>query len=125
MENFRVLLVDDEEEFVSTLSERLSLRNFQVETATNGQDALAILKENRADVVILDVMMPGISGLEILKRIKTMHPHLPVILLTGLGSTREGIEGMRLGAFDYLMKPVDLDELIAKMHEAKSTMRTG
>jgi DNA-binding response OmpR family regulator len=125
MENFRVLLVDDEKEFVSALAERLSLRDFQVETATNGQDALAILKEIRADVVILDVMMPGMSGLEVLKRIKTTHPHLSVILLTGLGSTREGIEGMRLGAFDFLMKPVDIDELIEKMREAKRTMRTG
>jgi DNA-binding response OmpR family regulator len=125
MENFRVLLVDDEIDFVSALAERLRLRNFQVEAATNGEDALNILKEIGADVVILDVMMPGLSGLEVLKRIKKTHPHLPVILLTGLGSTREGIEGMKLGAFDYLMKPLDLDELIAKMHEAKDKTTTG
>jgi len=115
MEKFAVLLVDDKEEFVSVLSERLRLYGMEVDTATKGEDALAMLRKKMADVVVLDVIMPGMGGLEILSRIKKIYPHVQVILLTGHASTKEGIEGMRLGAFDYLMKPVDIEELIAKM----------
>ena len=115
MEKFAILLVDDKEEFVSALSNRLLLQGMEVHTATKGEDALAMLQEKTADVVILDVVMPGMGGLETLRRIKETYPHIQVILLTGHASTKEGIEGMRLGAFDYLMKPVDIEELIAKM----------
>lgn len=115
MEKFAILLVDDKEEFVSALSNRLLLQGMEVHTATKGEDALAMLQEKTADVVILDVVMPGMGGLETLRRIKETHPHIQVIMLTGHASTKEGIEGMRLGAFDYLMKPVDIEELIAKM----------
>lgn len=115
MKKLSVLLVDDKEEFVAALAERLILHGMDVETANSGQDALGILKEKTIDVVVLDVIMPGMGGLEILGRIKNTHPHIQVILLTGHGSTKEGIEGMRLGAFDFLMKPVDLEELIAKI----------
>jgi DNA-binding response OmpR family regulator len=121
----RVLLVDDEEEFVAALSERLMLRGIQVETALCGEDAIAIMQANPADLIILDVMMPVLSGLEVLKRIKASHPKSQVILLTGHGATKEGIEGMRLGAFDYLIKPVDLDELLNKMREAIASRQTG
>jgi len=125
MAEYRVLLVDDEEEFVSALSERLMLRGIETECALNGEEALARLVEKEFEVVILDVMMPGLGGLEVLRQIKTTHPNTQVILLTGHGSTREGIEGMRLGAFDYLIKPVDIEEMLAKMKEAAKTGRTG
>ena len=125
MAEYRVLLIDNEEEFVSALSERLMLRGIETECALNGEEALARLVEKEFEVVILDVMMPGLGGLEVLRQIKTTHPNTQVILLTGHGSTREGIEGMRLGAFDYLIKPVDIEEMLAKMKEAAKTGRTG
>jgi DNA-binding NtrC family response regulator len=124
MAEYRVLLVDDEEEFVSALSERLMLRGIEVDSALNGEEALARLLENEFEVVILDVMMPGLGGLEVLRQIKTTHPNTQVILLTGHGATREGIEGMRLGAFDYLIKPVDIEEMLEKMKEAAKTAHT-
>jgi DNA-binding NtrC family response regulator len=123
MADYRVLLVDDEEEFVSALSERLMLRGIEVDSALNGEEALALMVEKVFEVVILDVMMPGLGGLEVLKQIKSTHPNTQVILLTGHGSTREGIEGMRLGAFDYLIKPVDIEEMLEKMKEAAKTVR--
>jgi DNA-binding NtrC family response regulator len=125
MADYRVLLVDDEEEFVSALSERLMLRGIEVDSALNGEEALARLVEKDFEVVILDVMMPGLGGLEVLRQIKSTHPSTQVILLTGHGSTREGIEGMRLGAFDYLIKPVDIEEMLAKMKEAAKTARVS
>ncbi|MEJ5364916.1 MAG: response regulator [Desulfosoma sp.] len=118
MEQFRVLLVDDEREFVTTLGERLEIRGLTVRIAYDGLEALKALEEKPFDVVVLDVRMPGLSGLEILKRMKTSRPEVPVILLTGHSATRDGIEGMRLGAFDYLMKPIDIDRLLEKMREA-------
>ena len=124
MADYRVLLVDDEEEFVSALSERLRLRGIEADSALNGEEALARLVEKEFEVVILDVMMPGLGGLEVLRQIKTTHPNTQVILLTGHGSTREGIEGMRLGAFDYLIKPVDIEEMLEKMKEAASKVGT-
>jgi DNA-binding NtrC family response regulator len=123
MADYRVLLVDDEEEFVSALSERLMLRGIEVDSALNGEEALALMVEKVFAVVILDVMMPGLGGLEVLKQIKSTYPNTQVILLTGHGSTREGIEGMRLGAFDYLIKPVDIEEMLEKMREAAKTVR--
>lgn len=123
MKKLSVLLVDDREEFATALAERLTLHGMEVETANNGEDALGILKEKSINVVVLDVIMPGMGGLEILERIKNTHPEIQVILLTGHGSTKEGIEGMRLGAFDFLMKPVDLEELIAKMKTSIQEMR--
>lgn len=125
MAGYRVLLVDDEEEFVSALSERLTLRGIEVDSALNGEEALAKLVEKDFEVVILDVMMPGLGGLEVLRQIKTTHPDTQVILLTGHGSTREGIEGMRLGAFDYLIKPVDIEEMLEKMKAAAKIADTG
>ncbi|MEJ2236132.1 MAG: response regulator [Syntrophobacterales bacterium] len=124
MAGYRVLLVDDEEEFVAALSERLMLRGIEVDSALNGEEALARLAEKEFEVVILDVMMPGLGGLEVLRQIKTTHPGTQVILLTGHGATREGIEGMRLGAFDYLIKPVDIEEMLERMKEAASTAHT-
>jgi DNA-binding NtrC family response regulator len=123
MKKLSVLLVDDREDFVSALAGRLKLHGMEVETATNGEDALAIVQEKTIDVVVLDVIMPGMGGLEILKRLKKTHPDIQIILLTGHGSTKEGIEGMRLGAFDFLIKPVDIEELIAKMITSAKEMR--
>ena len=125
MADYRVLLVDDEEEFVSALSERLMLRGIEVDSALNGEEALALMVEKVFAVVILDVMMPGLGGLEVLKQIKSTHPNTQVILLTGHGSTREGIEGMRLGAFDYLIKPVGIEDMLEKLKEAARTVGTG
>jgi DNA-binding NtrC family response regulator len=125
MVEYRVLLVDDEEEFVSALSERLMLRGIEVESALSGEKALDIMVKKEFEVVILDVMMPGLGGLQVLRQIKSTYPNTQVILLTGHGATREGIEGMRLGAFDYLIKPVDIEELLEKMKEAARTLRTG
>ena len=118
MKNLKILLIDDEEEFVTTLAERLELRGLQARTALNGEAALQMIKVDTPQIVILDVMMPGIGGFEVLRRIKKQYPQIPVILLTGRGSTKEGIKGMELGAFDYLMKPLNIEELIKKMQEA-------
>jgi len=118
MKNLKILLVDDEEEFVTTLAERLELRGLQARTALNGEAALQMIEADTPEIVILDVLMPGIGGFEVLRRIKAQHPQIPVILLTGRGSEKEGVKGMGLGAFDYLMKPLNIEELIKKMQEA-------
>ena len=118
MENLKVLLVDDEEDFVSTLSERLQLRNITTLVATDGEEALQIIDTDKPPVVVLDVLMPGMGGLDVLRQINRSYPHIQVIILTGRGSTKEGIKGMRLGAFDYLMKPVKIEMLIQKINEA-------
>jgi len=118
MNDAKVLLVDDEEEFVSALAERLDIRGIDTRVATDGEQALELIESQLFDVIVLDVIMPGISGLEVLQRIKAKKIPSAVILLTGHGSTREGVEGMRMGAFDYLMKPLDIDELIGKMKES-------
>ena len=118
MEKIKVLLVDDEEEFVSTLAERLQLREIEAIVATDGNEALRVIDTDKPPVVVLDVIMPGIGGLDVLQQIKRRSPQTQVILLTGRGSTKEGIEGMRMGAFDYLMKPVKIEGLIRKMNEA-------
>jgi DNA-binding response OmpR family regulator len=118
MEQLKVLLVDDEVEFVNTLAERLQLREIETIIATDGDEALRIINTDRPPVVVLDVMMPGIGGLDVLQQIKRSYPQIQVILLTGRGSTNDGIKGMRLGAFDYMMKPVKIEDLIQKMNEA-------
>jgi DNA-binding response OmpR family regulator len=118
MEKWKVLLVDDEEEFVATLAERLELRGIRSFTATQGDNALQLVEKERPDAVVLDVMMPGLGGLEVLKRIKEGWPEIQVVLLTGRGSTTEAEDGLRLGAFDYLIKPLRIEELIRKIKEA-------
>ena len=118
MEKLKVLLVDDEEEFVTTLAERLQLREIETIVATDGDNALQIINTDRPPVVVLDVMMPGLGGLDVLQQIKRTYTQIQVILLTGRGSTNDGIKGMRLGAFDYMMKPVKIEDLIQKMTEA-------
>ena len=113
-----ILLIDDETEFVSALAERLKIRGYQPQTAENGETGITMIANARFDIVVLDLMMPGLSGLETLKQIRAMDNSLPVILLTGHGSTRDGLEGMRIGASDYLMKPLDINDLIDKISSA-------
>uniref|UniRef100_A0A7C3V3B6 Response regulator n=1 Tax=Desulfobacca acetoxidans TaxID=60893 RepID=A0A7C3V3B6_9BACT len=117
MTKMRVLLVDDEAEFVSALAERLNLRGFDVQAATSGEEALEKVNAFSPQVVVLDVLMPGMSGLEVLKRIKKTHPQVQVILLTGRGSW-DGIQGIREGAYDCLMKPIQIEELMQIMTSA-------
>ena len=112
MEALRILIVDDEEELVSALEERLNLRGFQAQGVTTGRAALEFLEAEECDVVLLDIKMPGLSGLEVIRRIKDMKPRLQVVLLTGHGSVKSVEDGMALGAFDYLMKPVKIDSLV-------------
>jgi len=114
----KIMVVDDEEEFAATLVERLEMRRFSTLLANNGDDAVGVIEKEKPAVVVLDVLMPGTSGIDVLRWIKRKYPEIQVILLTGHGSTRDGIRGMQLGAFDYLMKPVDIDDLIKKMDEA-------
>ena len=114
MEKMRVLLVDDEIEFVSALAERLNLRGFDAETATSGEEALQKIAASPPQVVLLDMLMPGMSGLEVLKHVKRDHPEVKVILLTGRGSW-DGITGVREGAYDCLMKPIQIEELMQIM----------
>lgn len=116
--SWRVLLVDDERAFITTLAERLELRGIAARVAHDGPQALEEIEKAVPEVMVLDVIMPGMKGLEVLRRVKDKHPAVQIILLTGQGSTRDGIEGMRLGAFDYMIKPLDIDVLIEKLGEA-------
>ena len=118
MDEYRVLIVDDEEELVTTIAERLQIRGIKAQTATDGETALKMIEANPPQVVVLDVMMPGMGGIEVLQRMNAQNLKIPIILLTGYGSTEQGMEGMKLGAFDYLMKPCDLNNLIGKIQEA-------
>ena len=113
-----VLLVDDEEAFVQTLAKRLTLRRFNVYTATRKQRVFDNLSENLIDVVLLDVRMPDLDGIDATRDIKATYPLIEVILLTGHASMEASLEGMKLGAFDYLLKPVNIDELVYKIEDA-------
>jgi len=118
MDKFRVLVVDDELDFLETIIKRLQARNINVMGAESGRQALELMAEKDFDVVILDVKMPGMDGIEALREMKKRKPLVEVILLTGHASVESGIQGMQLGAFDYVMKPVALDELLEKMRQA-------
>jgi DNA-binding response OmpR family regulator len=114
----RVLLVDDEEQFVQALSERLTLRGYDVTTSLSGEDALEKLKQYNYEVVILDIAMPGLNGIATLREIKKFKPLTEVIMLTGHATVETAIEGMKIGAADYLVKPCDTEELMAKINTA-------
>ncbi|RJP35526.1 MAG: response regulator [Candidatus Omnitrophota bacterium] len=114
----KVLLVDDEKEFVLTLSERLQMRNIQSQVVYDGEQALHFVQNEEPDVVILDLMMPGIHGIDVLRQLKQDHPHIEVIILTGHGTEKDQILAEELGAFAYLQKPVDIDKLSKTMKEA-------
>ncbi len=119
-----VLLVDDEVGFIETFGERLELRNFEISKAFSGEEALQVLAENETiEVVILDVKMPGMDGIETLAEIKRKKPLVEVMMLSGHADVGSAIEGMKHGAFDYLMKPVDMDQIITKVNEAAMKKR--
>ena len=120
-----VLLVDDEVPFVETMTKRLTKRDLDVSSAFNGQEALDKLEKSRSiEVVILDVKMPGMDGLETLEKIRKKYPLVEVVMLTGHATVESAIDGMKLGAFDYLMKPCDMDILISKVGEAAKKKRS-
>jgi DNA-binding NtrC family response regulator len=124
MINPSVMLVDDEAPFVETMTKRLQKRELDVVSVLSGQAALNTLgQQSNIDVVILDVKMPGMDGLETLKKIKAGYPLTEVIMLTAHATVESAIEGMKLGAFDYLMKPCDMDQLMSKVREAADKKR--
>jgi DNA-binding NtrC family response regulator len=118
MTEINVLLVDDEPDFIAPLTNRLALRKLNVLNASSGEEALTALDANPVDVVVLDVKMPGMDGIEAIRQIKKRHPLVEVIMLTGHASLEASIEGMELGAFDYLLKPAAIDELVYKIQDA-------
>ncbi len=118
MATIQLLLVDDEERFLNTTKILLEKRGIVTFTAANGLDGLKVMGEHRIDVVILDVKMPGVDGVEVLRKAKRKHPLVEVIMLTGHASVESAIEGLKLGAFDYLLKPCNISDLIAKVNEA-------
>jgi DNA-binding NtrC family response regulator len=119
MDSFRVLVVDDEQDFLETLVNRLNRRNMIAVGVLSGEKALEEVKKRLFDVILLDIKMPGgMDGIEALREIKKIQPLTEVILLTGHASVETSIEGMKLGAFDYLLKPIKLEDLIIKLAEA-------
>lgn len=125
MEPAKILIVDDEEEFASTVAERLNLRGYQATAVFSANEALAIIRTAAPDVVLLDLMMPGINGFETLRVIKEITPSIEVIILTGYGGIQGKLQGLEAGAFDYVMKPVDLGALITKIEMARSRRKAG
>lgn len=118
MEEMTIMLVDDEERFLSTTKKLLARKGYEVETAASGAEALEILATRTCHVVILDVKMPGMDGIETLKAIKRRFPLVEVIMLTGHATVESAVDGLKSGATDYLMKPTDIDDLIVKAEEA-------
>ena len=118
MDKFKILLVDDEEEFVKSLSERLQLRELDANMALNGEQAMEIVTDEVPDVMVLDLRMPGIDGMEVLQRVKKNYPNVQVIILTGHGSDKDESLANKHGAFAYLRKPVNLDTLVDTLKKA-------
>ncbi len=115
----KVLLVDDEKKFLEVMSERLTTRGVTVTTATSAAEALEQIEANLFDAVILDLKMPGMDGIEALKRMKAKRPELQIILLTGHATVEKGVEAIKLGAMDFVEKPADLEYLSEKIKQAK------
>ena len=119
-----VLLVDDEVSFVETFSERLVMRNLEITKAFSGEEALQVLEtDHNIEVIILDVKMPGMGGIETLVEIKKKLPLVEVIMLSGHADVESAIDGMKQGAFDYLMKPCDIDQIVTKVTDAAAKKR--
>ncbi len=116
----KVLLVDDEVEFVNTLAQRLKMRELVVDTVYDGAQALSFIKKIEPDVIVLDLKMPGLHGIDVLREIKKIKPAIQVIILTGHGTEKDAVEAKNLGGFDFLRKPADIDLLVAKIKEAFS-----
>src|SRR3990172_1798595 len=114
----KVLLVDDEVDFVDTLAQRLRMRELLVDTVYDGEQALSFIKKVEPDVIVLDLKMPGLHGIEVLREIKGSSPQIQVIILTGHGTEKDEDEARKLGGFDFLRKPADIDLLVAKIKEA-------
>ena len=123
METIRLLLVDDEDHFRQTIAKRLAKRGLASDQAANGIECLSILEKKAMDVVVLDVKMPGMTGIEVLRNITAKYPKTEVILLTGQATAAEGVEGIKSGAFDYLMKPIELEHLFNKISQAYEKIR--
>ncbi|MBU2488670.1 MAG: response regulator [Proteobacteria bacterium] len=121
----RILLVDDEVEYLNILKKRMDRRGMDVTTAKSGSAAIAILRGNDFDVAVVDLKMEDMDGIEVLRIFKKMVPDMPVIILTGHGSQKAAREGMACGAFDYLIKPCDLSELLGKVREAAGKRPLG
>jgi DNA-binding NtrC family response regulator len=118
MAAIRVLVVDDEADFTALFAKRFSKRGMEVATASGGMEGLAWLAEHEVDVVVLDVMMPGMDGIETLKELKKRHPDVEVVMLTGHGSVDSGLKGLSLGAFDYVMKPFEIEDMMERISKA-------
>jgi DNA-binding NtrC family response regulator len=118
-----VLLVDDEEQFLATGKVLLEKRGIDVSTCANGSDALQVVNQHPIDVVVLDIKMPGINGLDVLASIKRNHPEVEVILLSGHATFESAAKGLKLGAFDFITKPSRISEIIAKVEQAYATKR--
>ena len=119
-----IMLVDDEVSFVETLVKRLNKRDIETITAFSGEECIETIKSHQnIDVIVLDVKMPGLGGLETLKEIKMEFPMIEVIMLTGHATIESGITGMKLGAYDFLLKPCDIEELISKIRDATTKKR--
>ncbi|MCJ7602805.1 MAG: response regulator [Desulfobulbaceae bacterium] len=118
MKDFKVLIVDDEKDFLEMTIKRMQKKNIRCEGAESGEEAIEKIKKGKFDVVLLDVKMPGMDGVETLREIKLINPLIEVVMLTGHASVESGIDGMKLGAFDYLMKPIELDLLLEKLEDA-------
>jgi len=114
-----ILLVDDEVNFLNALSQRFEARGFKADAVTSGEEALEKVKGKNYNIVILDLIMPGIGGIDVLRNIKKNYPNLPVLILTGQGSTEKAVEAMKEGAMDYMEKPADIDTLVQKTLEAR------
>jgi len=125
MEKARILVVDDEKDFNETVVKRLNRRGYQALTALSGPEALGILIQREFDVALLDIMMPGMDGIEVLREMKKRHPSMEVILLTGHASVESGVQGMSMGANAYLLKPVDFEELLAAITQAHERKLLG
>lgn len=117
-DRIKLLIVDDEIKFLNSIAKRLELRDFDVTKAVNGQDALEIAGKERFDLVLLDLKMPGLNGKQVLEILKRDHKFLEIIILTGHGSLDSAVECTRLGAFDYLPKPYELEALLEKLQKA-------
>ncbi|MBI4965482.1 MAG: response regulator [Desulfomonile tiedjei] len=118
MQEFKVLMVDDEEDFVKTLAERMEMRDLSPDVALSGEQALQRVQDDVPDVMVLDLKMPGIDGMEVLRRVRQAYPQVQVVILTGHGSEKDEMEATRLGAFAYLQKPVDMEKLIKTLRAA-------
>lgn len=116
----KILLVDDEKDFLAVMSERMTARGMDVTTAESAQEALAQVESGSFDAIVLDLMMPGVDGIETLKAIKQRKPELQVILLSGHATLEKGIEAMKLGAMDFVEKPANIDELTNRIKKAQA-----